>query len=127
MSITRAIKVTTTGGAGVATGAGRIGISPARLAGIQVDYTSQPATTDVTVKCVFAGITKTLLTLTNANTDVPLRSITEVLFTDVNVAVPVTESPNRGLPIVGGEIVVDVAQGDAATDGVKVTLLLEPL
>ena len=62
------ISVTVTGSAGSATGSGT-SIYPinGELCGVYIDYTSQPATTDVTITST--NPTQSLLTISNANTD----------------------------------------------------------
>lgn len=122
------VVVNTTGGAGVATGDGRVAVpgGVARLVGLQVDYDgAAPATTDVTITAEIPSVVKTLLTLTNRNTDLPMSQVTEALVDDVGVDVVNTESPNLGLPICQGNLVVAVAQSDALTSAVTVDALFE--
>ena len=122
------IAANTTGAGGAATGAGRAGVPGgiARLVGLQVDYHADaPAGTDVTITSQIGGVTKTLLTLTDRNADLPMTKITEALLDDVGVAVANTENPNLGLPICQGELVVDVAQADALTPAVTVDAVFE--
>lgn len=123
---TKQIRVTTTGAAGSATGSGRLGIPPAVLQAIQVDYAAgQPATCDVTIKCEYAGISKTLLTLTDRNAAFPLGAVHEAGFSNTGAPAPTGSNAEFALPRVSGELVVDVAQADAASDAVVVTFLLE--
>jgi hypothetical protein len=113
------ISVTTTGAAGSAAGT-TASTRPVngRLLAVYVDFTSQPATTDVTITST--GPTQSLLTLTNVNTDgwyyprVLLQGITGANLTTVYDALPIA-----------AYVSVAVAQGDAITDGVVVTLLVE--
>jgi hypothetical protein len=124
---TKELKLTPAGAAGAATANARVGIPPARLAGLQINYTSQPgATTDVVVKCVYAGLEKTLLTLTNIATDRALFSITESLTDAAGAAlVGPNPSPTVQLPLVAGELTVDVTGGDPVANGVVVEFLLD--
>ena len=118
------IKVTTTGDAGEATGSASVGIpgGVCRLLALSVKYaTGAPATTDVTVTCTLP-LAKTLLTLTNRNTDLPLAQITEV-EKDVNGAD--RASPATKPQLVAGVLTVNVAQCNALVDAVIVTAVVE--
>ena len=122
------VKVTTTGGAGVAVGSAESGVPGgiARLLSYSIKYTSQPVTTDVTLTAEeTSGVTKTLATISNANTDLAQRQPLEAAVDNLGVDVANTENPNLVSPIVTGNLKVDVAQGDAATDAVEVRFVLE--
>jgi len=119
------VEVTTTGGAGVAAGAGSVGIPHGKLVGVQVDYKGMPATTDVTLKCKTGGVEKTLLTLTDKNTDIPLQTIHEAGLDSLGVAVAAGKNAELVDPVVGGQLTVDVAQADAGAPAVVVSFVLE--
>lgn len=122
------IEVNTTGADDAATGNERAGVPGgiARLVGLQVDYHADaPAGTDVVITSEVDGMVKTLLTLTDRNADLPMTKVTEPLVDDVGVDVVNTESPNLGLPICQGNLVVDVAQADALSPAVTVIGLFE--
>lgn len=112
------IKVTTTGGDGVATGTGT-SFRPASgvLGSIQVDYhASAPATTDVTV-AESTGQARTLLTLTDNATDAikhPSAQQHDGTGTAVTSYAPYI--------LVGDYVTVTVAGCNALTDAVVVTL-----
>lgn len=109
------IEVTVAGSAGSATGSAK-GQGPISglLKAIYVDYTSQPATCDVTI----TSDGQALLTLTNANTDgwfYPRTQIDDTAGSAISAqydAIPVDDYIN-----------VAVAQGDAGS--VTVTVLIE--
>lgn len=115
----RRIVITTAGGAGVATGTGNVGVPASRLLAVDLDYTSQPATTDVTVTC--NGVT--LLSVANANAD--KRVYPRVAVQDTSGA----NIAGRGEepPIVDGTVDIAVAQGDANAAGLAVILYLQQL
>ena len=119
------VNVTTTGSAGVAAGTGATGVyMRGRLVGVYIDYTSQPSTTDVTIATKTAPI-QTLLTRTNANTDAwfyPRIAVHDNTGTAISFA---ATFPVYDWFRVDDVITVTVAQGDAITDGVVVTILVE--
>ncbi|MDX2078562.1 MAG: hypothetical protein SFZ02_19175 [bacterium] len=112
------IKVTTAGSAGSAVGSASSSALNGKLLAVHVDYTSQPATTDVTITANSPSMP--ILTLTNANTDAwkyprqLMDGITGSALTGVYEPLPIY-----------GAVTVAVAQGDAVTDGVVVTLVIE--
>ena len=119
-----AVKVITTGGAGVATGSASVPIPSGivRLVSLAVDYDGgAPATTDVTVKCSLP-VEKTVLTLTNRNTDLPLAQVTEAEVDQVGVD---RVTPATKPQLIMGRLIVDVAQCDALTDAVVVSAVVE--
>ena len=125
------IAVTTTGVNGAAVGDALAGIPGgiAELLGYDVKYTSQPGTVDVTLTAEQPnGVTKTLETLTSQNTNLAVRRPLEAAVdaTGVDVA-DTTKSPNLVPPLVFGQLKVDVKQGDAATDAVVVSFVLNLL
>jgi len=126
--ISEEIKVTTTGSAGSATGAAN---SPSGIYGkihaIYFDFhASTPNTADVTVtERIGSADRQTLCVETSSKTDVmryPRRAVED------NAEATVTYDGTR--PIyekyaVNGQIRVAVAQGDALTDAVVVTVIYE--
>lgn len=119
------LKMETTGAPGAATGSDRRGVPYGILRAVQVLYNGQPATTDVTLTCVLDGVTKTILTLTNKNTNFPLQSVYEAGKDNLGVSVVAGKNAELVLPLVGGELVGEVADGDANTDGVKILCLVD--
>lgn len=111
------INVTTTGSAGSATGSGTSS-SPVngRLLAVHIDFTSQAATTDVTITSTQP--TQTLLVTTDVNTDgwfyprVLLDSTAGADLTAVYDAAPI-------------DAYVSVAVGQGNAGSVAVTLLVE--
>jgi hypothetical protein len=121
------LNCTPVGGAGVATVVVTQKVPAGQLIGVQVNYTTQPATTDVTIKSTGeGGVQKTLLTLTNRNTDLPMATIGEPMLDSAGATLAdTTKNPNIALPAVAGSIEVTVAQGDPVANGVIVTLLIQ--
>lgn len=62
-----AVTVTVAGADGSATGSAQFGPVAGRVLAVHLDYTTQPATADVTVATVSPAVT--VLTVANANTD----------------------------------------------------------
>ena len=116
----RVVRITTVGSAGAATGTGTVGLPPGKLVGIAVDYTDQPGTTDIVVT-MHGTPDKTLLTLTSANTDIPMFVPYELTRDNVGATI----AGQYKEPTVNGAVEVTVAQGDAATDGVVVTFIVQ--
>lgn len=109
-------QIDTTGSTGSATGTADLQAHGERLVGVQVRYAAgQPATTDVTL----TNGPRTLLTLTNANTDRIVQP--QVLAQDAAG----TDTTDRVTPVVDGAIHIAVAQADAAQSAVTVKLFLE--
>lgn len=119
------IKVTTTGSAGAAAGTGTSdNVITGYLEAIQVDYTSQPATTDVTVAEAQAPA-RTLLALTNNNTDAVKYPRVQVHDTaGTALTLDGTRANVTRIYLSGVRVTVTVAQGDAATNGLIVRLLV---
>jgi hypothetical protein len=116
--------VDTAGLAGSATGTAKIGVpgfsGPARLVALGVAYhAAAPATTDVVVSAT-APIAKTLLTLTDRNTDLPLAQVTEASIDGAGA-----DRADYRRPIVAGEIEVTVAQCDPLDGAVTVEAVVE--
>lgn len=114
--------ITTTGSAGSATGtSGNVNIrTGGELQAVFVGFTTMPATTDVTISEILPnGGSRTLLTLTNVNTD----AVHQVRIADSTTA----GAAGTGFvyPVVGSTLKVDVAQGDAVTNGVIVYMMID--
>ena len=115
------IKVTTVGSAGSAVGSTVVGLPLCKLLSVYLDYTSQPGTTDVTIKATGNPAEQTLLTRTNATGDGWFFPKTQ---DHDNVAAAVTGSYSH--PVIhNGGLSVAVAQGDAITDGLVATVYIE--
>lgn len=113
------IKVTTVGSAGSAAGTATYGAKVnGKILAVEVDYTSQPATVDVTLTSTLPA--QTILTLTSTNSDALDYPRKLVQGTD---GADLTAIYDKF--IVAGLLTVTVAQGDAITDGVVVTVYLE--
>lgn len=112
------ITVTTTGSAGSATGTGQT-TRPVNgcLIAVHLDYTSLPATTDVTIATATAPV-QTLLTKTNANTDAWVYP--RVLLQDTSGANLTALYDELSID---DYVTVSVAQADAGS--LVVTLLVE--
>lgn len=116
------LAVSTAGAAGSAVGSASGGVVTSRLLSVGVKYhASAPATTDVVVKCISPSGTKTILTLTNNNTNKPPMVVNEGLVDSSGAAV----ADSVALPIISGAISVEVAGCDALTAAVVVTLVFE--
>lgn len=107
-------------------GSGRIGVPFGRLVGVQVNYGGTvPATCDVTLAAVADGVTKTLLTLTDRNTDLALATVHEAGLDNVGAAVAAGKNAELVVPVVGGNLTVTVAQGGATiTNAVGVIFVI---
>ncbi|NIO41545.1 MAG: hypothetical protein GTO41_16040 [Burkholderiales bacterium] len=121
------IAVTTTGGAGAATGSatGDI-VFRGKLHAVYVDYhASAPATTDVTIS-IAAPVSATLLTLTDTNTDgwyLP-RADTHDETGAARLYAAAGENVADEFPT-GGKITIDVAGANALTDCVVCHFFVE--
>jgi hypothetical protein len=119
------ITVTTVGEAGVAIGTTTsAGVMRGYLLALHVNYTSQPATTDVTIATA-AGThpAVTLLTLTSANTDVwkyPRLQVHDIAGAALTLD---GTRANVALIPISDQITVTVAEGDAVASGVIVTVV----
>lgn len=115
--------ITTTGGAGVATGSATSDPINGEILAVQVDYTTMPATTDLTIAT--AGLTPpafNILVLTNVNTDayhLPRKQASDA------AGAAITGVYDRF--VVADKVSASVAQGDAVTNGVKVWIYYRPL
>ena len=115
------LKITTVGSAGSATGSGTISGLRGVLARLIVNWhASAPAgTTDITIVETWDGGSRTLYAKTNAVTDVDL--VPQVAASD-NAGAAIS-GVYGFIALVGGTITVSVAQTDALTDCVIVTLV----
>ncbi len=111
------IKLSTTGSAGSATASGHAATPIGQLVALHLNYTSQPATTDITVTAPSNPAALTILTLSNANTDAWFFPKTQ---DHDNVGAAITGSYSD--PLLHNGVDIAVAQGDAVTDGVIATL-----
>lgn len=110
------LTATVTGSAGSATGSAATGRPIfGRVRAVYVDYTSQPATTDVTIKAT--GPDQPILTLTNANTDGWFQP--RVLSDDTSGA---DLTGVYDTITVSGPLSVSVAQGDPGTVDVYIVV-----
>jgi hypothetical protein len=95
---------------------------------IKVNYTNQPATTDLVIKGDVlddgSGGT-TLLTLTNVNTDIALSPVGMPAVNESNAATAATDATDGGWPF-KKNLFIDVAQGDGGgVDNIVVDLFVE--
>lgn len=113
------IVVDVAGSAGSATGSATSSKNVnGRVMAVHVDYTSQPATTDVTVTS--SSPAQTILTLTNNNTDAldyPRRLVQGADGADLTAVYDDF--------VVAGSLTASVAQGDPLVGGVVVTVYVE--
>ncbi len=112
------IKVTTTGSAGSATGSAT-SFRPVTglLTGVKIDYhASAPATTDVTIT-ESSGMARTLLTRTSSATDGVFYPSAQQHDTAASTVTSYTP-----FDIKGDYVTVTIAECDALTDAVVVTL-----
>ena len=116
------LKISTTGGAGVATGSGILSLPICELLAIYLNYhASAPATTDVTVKSVGDPATRTLLTRSNSAADGWFRP-KEQKYDDVAALV----TGDYADPVIhAGALSIDVAQADALTDCLIATVYVK--
>lgn len=113
------LDLTPAGAAGSATASGEIHLHGyAKLYAIFIDYTSQPATTDVTITDSLIG---TDLVQLNGNTDKQYYPRAAAAKSADGSASTLTEV----LPI-AERFQVAVAQGDPVANGVSVTVYYEP-
>lgn len=115
------LKITTVGSAGSATGSGTISGLRGVLARLIVNWhASAPAgTSDLTIVETWDGGSRTIYTKSNAVTDVDL--VPQVAASD-NAGAAITGAYGY-IALVGGTITVTVAQSDALTNCVIVTLV----
>ena len=116
------VKVTTTGSAGSASGSAALSLPLCELVAVHLDYHADaPATSDVTIKATGNPETVTLLTRSNSATDAWLYPTVNV-HNNVGAAVTGAQAP----PLIhAGVLTVDVAQADALTDCVTITVYVK--
>jgi len=108
------LAITTTGGAGTATGSGTVPVVPGELAFVKIDYDgTAPGTTDVTI--TQTAEPTALLTVTNSATD-QINCPRLACVTTANGAITNSHAPLY----IHGAVSVSVAQCDAITDAVTV-------
>ena len=114
------LKVSTTGSAGAASGSSVLAVPLSELVAVHVDYhASVPATTDLTLKSPGNPASVTLLTLTNVNSDGWYYP--KVQKHD-NAGAAITG--DYADPVVHGNLSCDLAQCDALTNAVVLTVYL---
>jgi len=125
MSIrTYTVTLTPAGAAGSATAEGQTR-EPANgyLVAVHLNYTSQPATTDVTIATANAPVT-TILTRTDANADAWFYP-KQIVHGETGTALTGTAGGDRAYIPVDDYIKVTIAQGDPVANGLIATLLVE--
>lgn len=119
-TVHRRFHVTTTGSAGSATGSQTLAVPSGRVRAVAVDYhASAPATTDLTLKAdgLADGSTgNALLTVTNTNTDIPVRALGSPNAVDEGRAVTAATDATDGGGFVKHNLTVSIAQADALTN-----------
>jgi hypothetical protein len=116
------IPVTTTGLAGAAVGTGTVGLPWGKLVALAVNWDgAAPITSDITVEANLpVGVAKTLYAKDNSATDVPLIQPRVLAQDDAgdDIADVYVE------PLVGGHLLVTVAQCDELDPAVTVTVVV---
>ena len=114
------VAVTTAGTAGTATGNTDSDVINGEILGIFLRYTTQPATTDVTIKAT-SPADYNILVVTNANTDGRFAPRAKPVD-NANVAITNAHAP---FPV-AGKVNVAVAQGDAVTNALVAHIYWRP-
>lgn len=115
------LKVTTTGSAGTATGESSLALPIGRLVGLYLNFhASAPSTTDTIISSPGNPASKTILTLTNINTDAWYFP-KEQDDNDVGAAV----SGSYSDPLIHSNLLIALAQADALTDALEATIYLD--
>lgn len=131
--IHRRIRVTTVGSAGSAAGVAFVSLPPGRITHVAVDFhASAAATQDTTIVVdptdASAGTGgRTVLTLTDTNTDIPIRALGQPLAVDEGRAATAATDATDGGAFFRYGVGVVVAQGDALTDCVVLDIWVEKL
>jgi hypothetical protein len=121
---TQQVTVTTTGSAGSASGNANSGLMSGKLVAIHLDFTSQPATTDVTVATAHAPI-RTLISVSNTNADGWFYPRVAVQDTSgAAITFDGTHGIYEAIPV-NDYITVSVAQGDPNVAAVVATIYVE--
>ena len=114
------IKVSATGSAGVAPGSTILPVALSRFVAAYIDYhASAPGTTDVTISSPGNPASQTILAVSNTATDAWYYPVVNGVD-NAGAAEADAWEPY----VVHGNIQVDVAQGDALTDIVTVTVFV---
>lgn len=114
----REVKISTTGSAGSASGSAVAPLPLCELLAVYLDYhASAPATTDVTITASGNPLAVTLLTRSNSATDAWLYP--KVQDHD-NTGAAITGSYSH--PVIHNNLSISIAQADALTDCLIVTL-----
>ena len=120
---TETLRLTTAGGAGVATGSATTPSAVrGEILGVLLNYTSQPATTDVTLATAGegGGPAYNILVLTNLNADgyfAPRKGAVDA----AGAAIAASFVPF----VVADKLTVSLAQGDAITNGLVATIFYD--
>lgn len=115
------IRVTTTGSAGSATGSATLKGVTGILSRLAINWhASAAATSDLTITEAWDGGSKTIYSKSDSVTDVD----TLPLYAAADNAGAAISDQYAMLTLLGGTITVSVAQGDALTDCVIVTLVV---
>jgi len=127
----RRLAITPVGSAGSAAGVAYTSLPPCRLTHVKFDFSaSHAATSDTLLKAdgLSDGSTgRTLLTLTDTTTDIPIRALAQPLAVDEGrAAVAATDGVEGGAFIKNG-LAMTVAQGDAVADTVIADFWFEAL
>jgi hypothetical protein len=112
---TRQLSLTPVGEGEEATAEETLGLGPARLVGVEVTYTEQPGTTVVTI----TSLGRTILTL-EGNTSGFFQLAAAV---DDATGAAISGASSQS-PLVGS-ITAAVAQGNAVSEGIKLTFFAE--
>lgn len=119
---TETLILTPAGSAGSATATGLTGVVSGEIMAIHLNYTSQPATTDVTIATAAVPV-QTLLTRTDANTDAwfyPRVGVQD--NTGAALSFDTTEPVPDRYPV-DDHVRITIAQGDPVANGLIVTIL----
>ena len=106
-------------------GTKRQGVPFGILRSVQIKYDGQPAGCDVVLSCVLDGVTKTILTRINTNTDFPIQSVFEPGKDNVGDDVGAGKNAELVLPIVTSMLRVVVDEGSEKIAGVKVSCVID--
>lgn len=118
---TQQVTLTPAGSAGSATANGQTGVISGEIMAVHLEYTSQPATTDVTIATANAPV-NTILTITNAATDGWFYP-RHVVHGETGTALTGTAGGDRTPVPVDDHIKVTIAQGDPVANGLVATIL----
>jgi len=120
---TQQVTLTPVGVAGSATANGQTGVISGYVVAVHLEFTTQPATADVTIATVNAPI-KTILTITDSATDAWYYP-RHLVHGETGTALTGTAGGDRTPIPVDDHIKVTIAQGDAVANGLVATILYE--